>query len=296
MENPWNIDSIYELQFYNCPCCVFKDHSKQTFINHAIKHHPEAVDSLTNVKDDSLSDVVIDIPANINYVEIKTTERESVVEIDSDNDEKENDSEPENNAFQCQRCNIAYSNVRELIKHIQTNHKVENANKTFTCELCDKIFQKEWKLKAHIKCAHKNKKIYQCQKCNYKTVSLIIMKIHECVTSDSEKSTEIVKGSKLEPVVEIETENDSKLEQASESFKCNICNEIHSNMEELKKHIWKNHQKETPKAKCEFCGNYFTRLEDHISRVHADIKGKDFIYFMPHQDSMARYNKHNKNM
>ena len=65
MENPWNIDSIYELQFYNCPCCVFKDHSKQTFINHAINHHPEAVNSLTNVKDDSLSDVVIDIPANL---------------------------------------------------------------------------------------------------------------------------------------------------------------------------------------------------------------------------------------
>ena len=274
MENPWNIDSIYELQFYNCPCCVFKDHSKQTFINHAINHHPEAVNSLTNVKDDSLSDVVIDIPANINYVEIQTTERESVVEIDSDNEEKENDSESENNAFQCQRCSIAYSTVRELIYHIQTNHKVENADKTFTCELCDKIFQKEWKLKAHIKCAHKNKKIYQCHKCNYKTVSLLIMKSHECVTSDSENSTEIVTGP-------VETEKNSKLEHSSESFKCNICNEIFSNMEELKKHIWKSHQKETPKAKCEFCDNYFTRLEDHISRVHADIKGKDYIYFMP---------------
>ena len=42
-ENPWNIQSIYELQYFNCPTCVFKNQSKQTFINHAYEYHPDAI-------------------------------------------------------------------------------------------------------------------------------------------------------------------------------------------------------------------------------------------------------------
>ena len=58
MENPWNIHSIYELQFYNCPCCIFKDPYKQEIINHACEFHPESVTFLQNIIDNSLEDVV----------------------------------------------------------------------------------------------------------------------------------------------------------------------------------------------------------------------------------------------
>ena len=57
LENPWAIRSIYELQFYNCPTCVFKIQSKQKFINHTYENHPWAVEYLNEIKDGSLKDV-----------------------------------------------------------------------------------------------------------------------------------------------------------------------------------------------------------------------------------------------
>ena len=57
-ENPWNIQSIYDLQFFNCPSCNYKNYSKQEFINHAYNSHPEAYPYLNNIKDGSLDDLI----------------------------------------------------------------------------------------------------------------------------------------------------------------------------------------------------------------------------------------------
>ena len=46
-QNPWTIIySIYDLQYFNCPTCQFKNQSKQEFINHVHEIHPEAVEVL----------------------------------------------------------------------------------------------------------------------------------------------------------------------------------------------------------------------------------------------------------
>ena len=58
MQNPWNINSIYELQYFNCPSCGFKNSSKQEFINHAHEIHPECVQFLSKISDNSFSDVL----------------------------------------------------------------------------------------------------------------------------------------------------------------------------------------------------------------------------------------------
>ena len=55
--NPWNIQSIYQFQFFNCPTCLFKDNSKQEFINHALKLHPESEANLSKICDGSLQDI-----------------------------------------------------------------------------------------------------------------------------------------------------------------------------------------------------------------------------------------------
>ena len=46
MENPWNIQSIYELQYFNCPSCVYINRCKQDFINHAYEFHPDSIHHL----------------------------------------------------------------------------------------------------------------------------------------------------------------------------------------------------------------------------------------------------------
>ena len=58
MENPWSIHSIYDLQYFNCPECVFKNNSKQEFINHAYKVHPDCVYYLDKIDDNSLIDIL----------------------------------------------------------------------------------------------------------------------------------------------------------------------------------------------------------------------------------------------
>ena len=67
MENPWKIESMYELQFFNCPSCIFKDHSKQEILNHAFENHLESIECLKNIKDDSLKDVVLPWSENIPF-------------------------------------------------------------------------------------------------------------------------------------------------------------------------------------------------------------------------------------
>ena len=61
-EFPWNVQSLYDLQYFNCPSplCIYKNNSKQQFIDHAYHFHPEADQYLRNINDGSISDV--DIP------------------------------------------------------------------------------------------------------------------------------------------------------------------------------------------------------------------------------------------
>ena len=58
IENPWNIQSIYELQYFNCPSCNFKNQFKQKFLIHANESHPECIPYLSTIPDDSLNDVI----------------------------------------------------------------------------------------------------------------------------------------------------------------------------------------------------------------------------------------------
>ena len=55
-KNPWSIEFIYELQYFNCPDlnCDFKSKSKQDFVNHLHENHAESLIMLKNIKDDSL--------------------------------------------------------------------------------------------------------------------------------------------------------------------------------------------------------------------------------------------------
>ena len=50
----WIIQSLYELQYFNCLGCPYKSKSKQEFIDHLYGEHPEGILTLRNIKDDSL--------------------------------------------------------------------------------------------------------------------------------------------------------------------------------------------------------------------------------------------------
>ena len=57
-DNPWNVESLYDLQFFNCPSpfCIYKNSSKQEFVNHLYENHVESISTLKNISDESLRD------------------------------------------------------------------------------------------------------------------------------------------------------------------------------------------------------------------------------------------------
>ena len=56
--NPWQVSSLYQFQYFCCPCCVFRVENKQDFVDHTINLHPESIEHLIKIKDDSLSDIM----------------------------------------------------------------------------------------------------------------------------------------------------------------------------------------------------------------------------------------------
>ena len=57
--NPWDVKTVYNFQFFNCPECLFKVQEKQQFINHAFESHPESIGYLNSITDGSLADIAV---------------------------------------------------------------------------------------------------------------------------------------------------------------------------------------------------------------------------------------------
>ena len=56
--NPWEVKSIYEYYYFNCPSCTYKHSTKQDFFDHILQFHPESSDHLRKISDGSLSDII----------------------------------------------------------------------------------------------------------------------------------------------------------------------------------------------------------------------------------------------
>ena len=113
LENPWNINSLYELQFFNCPSCEYKHDSKQDFVFHAYESHPESVDYLTNVKDGSLKGILYPWDCEVKL--------EPISVIDNLNEEQSKDS------YSYQDNKIDYEN-EEILDDIEVGETNKNAN------------------------------------------------------------------------------------------------------------------------------------------------------------------------
>ena len=113
LENPWNINSLYELQFFNCPSCEYKHDSKQDFVFHAYESHPDSVYYLTNVKDGSLKGILYPWDCEVKL--------EPISEIDKLNEEQSKDS------YSYQVNKIDYEN-EEILDDMEVGETNKNAN------------------------------------------------------------------------------------------------------------------------------------------------------------------------
>ena len=49
MDNPWNVTSLEEFHFYNCPECDEKYGIKEQFVGHAMIMHPKACEFIPGI-------------------------------------------------------------------------------------------------------------------------------------------------------------------------------------------------------------------------------------------------------
>ena len=189
MDNPWNINSIYELQFFNCPSCIFKNNSKQEIVNHAYQFHPESIDFLTNINDNSLLDIIC--PWSENLTKIKTEPKDELwntnfikvedpgcsnepqLHLDSHFMSEYSNSPIENsNAFESNEPFLSEGKIEE------PNKKVHEGPKVFKCDKCDKSYNHLSTLRDHIERVHEGIKKHKCIKCNYACSRASLLKKH----------------------------------------------------------------------------------------------------------------------
>ena len=209
MDNPWNIQSIYELQYFNCPECEFKDQFKQEFVNHAYELHPESLDFLINISDNSFDDItcpwdIKDIKKE-ESVAIEVTPEFDPLQLNNFNDSSEEfvsnvkteghylneneiqlsksqyiESMASENTQNVYHEDLPLPNELVLNKHFK---KVKNKNckslKSGECPICGKVFSESRNLKRHIRMVHEGVKNFKCDLCNKAFSTAQYLTIHK---------------------------------------------------------------------------------------------------------------------
>ena len=291
-ENPWDIRSMYDLQFYHCPDCIYINQSKQEFVNHAYESHPKSIDYLNNIEDDSLNDV--NCPWDLNNIETKQESLENNVQTKIEpEDYFDNESEPliENTSIdtgsngdeiehflndsktscdesetikdenkieaKCKICEKVFYSKQTLKKHI--NHVHEGFSENHKCEICGKVFPYKYNWVRHLKIMHnktvdKIKKIPKCKHCDKIFSRPGLLKKHILTAHEGVKP-----------------------------FKCDKCNKMFTNFDALKRHNDSFHL--GIKHMCHLCGKSFkcaNYVKQHVRTFHeglnlkCDICGKTF--------------------
>ena len=295
-ENPWTIKSIYDLQYFNCPSCVFKDKSKQEFINHAYEIHPEVIDDLRNIKDGSIDDIYC--PWNTGDIKIETpfpvkceikneisnyeanddTFEEFYVEqnIESDIDDLSNNTENK------------HSNDNE--KTISEKRKKENirlilnkAHQQYVCEKCGKTFDQtvnpKFNLSRHIKrgCYEEKQNNYDCDICSKKFKTLKILDEHVSevhYVQNGNKNFKCLSCCKVFSQASIVKRHIKKVHEGIKDYKCDICNKVFGYNKDLKRHKESVHEGKDLSVKCGLCNKIYSSRESLLQHLRIDHEGK----------------------
>merc|ERR1712062_459710 len=129
VENPWDVESFYEFRYYNCPSCSNRYTFLQDFVNHAYDAHPESINYLRKISDESLYDRVMP---------------PWTYESDSEKPKKVNN---DNNKFEVGKLETSeFENTDEIF---QNNGEESKKEASHMCALCGKTFMDGWALKSH---------------------------------------------------------------------------------------------------------------------------------------------------
>ena len=283
-ENPWNIQSLYDLQFFNCPSCDFKDYLKQEFVNHAYNFHPEAWPYLNNIKDGSLDDIIIPNDDD-SMIDLKPDFSSPNTGLDIKVEEFDDMEINENVEADDQKWSIDNSDV--ALENIKTEKNYYNENQetncNHKCEHCDDAFFTKKELISHYNEEHEDLKLFKCNDCeeSFGTSKQLISHTRyskEC--GNTNQLFTMKRGKKLAKkqceVCNLWVEkfyfpkHVLKHEKMAERSKCDQCEEEFPDILSLKVHIRKVHKgKGSRKKQCEICTMWvFSRIFSKHLKKH----------------------------
>ena len=73
-----NFKSLFDMQYFVCPLCPFKWHSRQGFVDHAWQKHPVLIEKMKSFQDNSMDEVVV--PWKKNQMNSNLTEKNKIQE------------------------------------------------------------------------------------------------------------------------------------------------------------------------------------------------------------------------
>ena len=320
VENPWEIKSIYELQYFNCPSCSYKYESKQDFVCHAFDTHPDSVNYLRNLEDGSLDDILCPWDSNEykleDYKENNVTENIKVEvndeheylfnahEISSDHETKNEEVENEpiiNHRKTSRPCgNVKKHHINSVV------HNPNESENEYKCNICDKKFTRQFLLNRHNK--HSHDKPHQCSLCekSYGDITKLrrhIEIIHEGLKKLLCDQCDYKCGYKRSLVDHVKRhhsniqEPENKSEEKQKAYSCDICSKSYTTKFMLKKHKWGVHE-DRKTHKCESCPNSYTTasgLDYHVKVAHHGGKENYCAICDKEFDNKKSFKDHKKN-
>ena len=315
-ENNWNIKSLYDLQYFNCPSCPYKNNLKQEFVNHAHIFHPESNKYLRNIADDSISDVYI---PSTNSTEIKELDPIKEEHIISDENVDQNFSHTNSvvlmenfkkEDYYCDLCDLylcnqnSFQEHQESVHYIKYDHVDENFHidhvedfydetknilsdnaQVFKCESCSKSFSMQHNLKRHIQITHEGHRDYKCESCGKSFTRSHHLKQHIHTIHEGLKDYECESCGMSFSQSHSLKQHIHTIHEGRKDYKCESCGKSFTGAQYLKKHIYIVHEGHKD-HKCDYCGKSFSQggyLKKHIHTVHegsrdyrCDSCGKSF--------------------
>ena len=258
LANPWSVQSIFDLQYFNCPSCSFKHDSKQTFVDHAYAKHFESADYLAEISDGSLDDIICPWKLTIDIKEENVEEQDPFTETSIKDSlpnketmpdlEKANHSQ-QNVIHQCKLCNEVFSNYHKLEEHRENIHSIlPKRDKDTRCNDCLMPYSSFETLELHdVKCQTLQQKI--CDSCDQQFSDLAKLKQH-------------------------------RKKVHKKRYECDICQRQFITEQRVLLHKKKEHEKNKDKVDsedygtCHLCGKTMltTSIQKHIRYVHKKVR------------------------
>ena len=179
--HPWKIQSLNELNYYICPSCPFKNHSKQILVNHAYEvHYSNAMKYLDAIKNhSSFNDVILPWVTTSDTKKVET----DLVRPKSSNEDDTNDPiniveiKYEENEVENDTLTLPVQK-KKFRKNEKRDQKIIKSSSSSSCNYCQKVYGNSLKLKRHIMGVHE--KSQTCEYCGY-----VFGEVHELKRGDS---------------------------------------------------------------------------------------------------------------